>query len=114
MAPHTAPLPSQLLTLFAVWGHQLFVKRWDATYPSQRWRDGDTVPHRWLETTRGKTIEHTGTVKRMGLLVLDGTWEPLTDPAGGPITVTRLADSERIDAGAHTAMPKAAGIFSVP
>jgi hypothetical protein len=81
-------------------GLQLFVLRWNATYPNHPWVDSDRVQHRWVEVARDKTTTlKSGLVKRMGLMALHGTWVDVVAADGSPITVTRLAGTGNLDAG---------------
>jgi hypothetical protein len=81
---------------------QLFVTRWNTTYPTHPWVDGDTVQHRWVEMTRDKTTTlKSGMVKRMGLLALHGSWVDVVADDGTPISVTWVASTGNIDGGVH-------------
>jgi hypothetical protein len=81
---------------------QLFLLRWNTTYPNYPWVDSDTVQHRWVEVARDKTTTlKSGLVKRMGLTALHGTWVDVVAADGTPITVTRLGGTGNVDAGAY-------------
>jgi hypothetical protein len=81
---------------------QLFVLRWNATYPTHPWIDDDTVQHRWVEKTRDKSsVVRLDAVRRMGLLVLHGSWADVVAADGAPIPVTRAAGGT-FSAGLYT------------
>jgi hypothetical protein len=78
------------------------VLRWNTTYPTHPWIDDDTVQHRWVEKTRDKSsVVRLDAVKRMGLLVLHGSWADVVAADGAPIPVTRAAGGT-FSAGVHT------------
>ena len=85
----------------------MFVQRWNTKYPQCPWIDSDVEPYKWVDTAKDGTITTHTTARRMGLLALHGSWTDVVAADGTPITVTRLANSAYIDAGAFTDVLKA-------